>query len=258
MDTPHALEPDDVPAPAPQPRRWLRYLPLALVGVALVAAILMGAPKYLSLETLREQRALLLAFVEAHPIQSIALYVAVYTLVVALSLPGALAMTLTGGFLFGTLEGAAAAVVGVTAGAMAMFLVARSALGHIIHSRFPEGGRVRRLEAKIQENAFTYIFTLRLLPVMPLWLVNIAAGFVRMPLRTYFLATFLGIIPATAVYASIGAGLGHVFDAGQPINASLALDPQLAGPILALVVLMVLPFGVHLYRRRRALPRAPG
>ncbi len=257
MDAPHALETDDAPA-ATGPRRWLRFAPLVLIVGGVGAALALGAPHYLSLDTLREQRAVLVAFVAAHPWQSMAVYLGAYTLLIALCLPGALVMTLTGGFLFGLLVGGAAAATSVTAGSVVMFMVARTALGDIIRARFPQGGKMHRLEARIREHAFSYLLMLRLMPALPIFLVNIAAGFVRMPVSTYTAATLIGVIPSSLIYASIGAGLGHIFDKGETLNMTVALDPQVAWPIAALALLSMSPPIVHWLRRRRALPRALG
>jgi uncharacterized membrane protein YdjX (TVP38/TMEM64 family) len=174
-----------------------------------------------------------------------------YAVMVALSVPGALIMTMTGGFLFGPLVGASAAVIGMTVGATIMFLVARSALGDFLKRHTPAGGMVSRVEAGVRANAFLYLLVLRLLPAVPFWLCNLASGFVNIPLRTYLAATIVGIIPSTFIYASIGAGLGHVFDRGEKPNLNLISDPQVLFPLIGLVALSLLPLLYHAWRVRR-------
>jgi uncharacterized membrane protein YdjX (TVP38/TMEM64 family) len=238
-------------------RRWTRYLPLAAVILGVVLAFASGATKYLSLDEVEAQRQALLAFVHAHPVMAFAAYVAIYVVVVAFSLPGALIMTLTGGFLFGPLVGTAGAVTGASTGATIMFLVARSAFGGVLRRR-ARGERVRQIEDGIRENAFSYLFVLRLIPAMPFWLVNIAAGLVEIPLRTYWLATVLGIAAPTLIYSSIGSGLGRMFDQGRKPDMRLLFEPQVLLPLIGLALLSIVPVGLHAWRARRRAVSRPG
>lgn len=218
---------------------WARFLPLVLVAVGLAAALALGVTDYLSLEQLRDRRDALQAYVADHPALSVGLYVLAYFLVVAFSLPGGLVMTLAGGFLFGTLAGGAAAVTGASLGAVAIFVAARSAFGDVLRAR--AGPAVGRIAEGVRKHAFSYLLTLRLLPVFPFWLVNLAAGFVEIPLRTYLLSTVLGIIPGTFIYAGLGAGLGSVFEGGRELNLGLIFEPQILVPLLALAALSLAP-----------------
>ena len=230
---------------------WLRYAPLGLAAVGAAVVLASGAGRYLSLEALREQRLLLLALVAAHPFLSLFGYMGLYVAVVAFSLPGALVMTLSGGFLFGVWLGSAAAVAGASTGAVIMFLVARSALGDVLRARTKSNGMTRRIEDGVRKNAFSCILTLRLIPAIPFWLVNVAAGFVKMPLSTYWWATVLGIAPATAIYAGVGAGLSKVFDHGGKADVRMLLQPQMFLPLIGLAALSILPIAYQLWRRRR-------
>jgi uncharacterized membrane protein YdjX (TVP38/TMEM64 family) len=238
----------------PHPKGWRRLLrlwPVALVAAAVAVVFATGLNRYLSLEMLQEKRMLLLDYVHAHPILGILTYIGLYAVMVAVSVPGALLMTMTGGFLFGPIEGAAYAVVGMTIGAVTMFLIARSALGDFLKAHTPAGGMVQRIEAGVRANAFVYLLILRLIPAVPFWLCNIASGFVAIPMRTYVCATILGIIPSTVIYASIGAGLGHVFDRGEKPDLSLVMDPQVMLPLIGLAVLSTVPLFYHAWRIRR-------
>jgi uncharacterized membrane protein YdjX (TVP38/TMEM64 family) len=232
-------------------RRWLRLVPVAVIVAAVALVFASGLNRYLSLDELQAKRMELLAAVRAHPIEGLLIYMGAYVLVVAFSIPGAMIMTMTGGFLFGPVLGSAAAVTGATTGATVMFLVARSALGEVLRRRAKAGGVMERIQEGVRANAFTYLLVLRLLPAVPFWLCNIASGFVAIPLRTYILATVLGIIPSTAIYASIGAGLGHVFARGEKPDIGLVLDPQVMLPLIGLAVLSVLPVGFHAWKVRR-------
>lgn len=250
-------EVEAIAAPAPPKgwRRFARLLPIAAIVLVLVLVFATGLNRYLSLDMLQARRAALLAAVHDHPLTSLALYTVAYVLVVAFSIPGAMIMTLTGGFLFGPFLGSAAAVTGASAGATVMFLVARSALGDVLRKRAPRGGMIERIEQGVRANAFTYLLVLRLIPAVPFWLCNLASGFVQIPVTTYIAATVLGIIPSTVIYSSIGSGLGHVFDRGETPDLGLVMEPQVLLPMLGLAVLSMLPLAVHAWkaRRRRAV-----
>ena len=249
---PSADAPDCSEAVKSGPRRhWLKALPLAAVALGLVLVFATGLNRYLSLEMLEARRVQLQGLVALHPVASVAVYAATYVAVVALSMPGALIMTMSGGFLFGPLVGSAAAVAGASTGATLMFLVARSALGDILRRRAGAGGMAQKIEAGVRDNAFSYLLVLRLIPAMPFWLVNIAAGCVRIPLRTYVAATVVGIIPSTLIYSSIGSGLGHVFDRGETPDLKLLFDPRIYLPLFGLAFLSIAPLLVHGWRARR-------
>jgi uncharacterized membrane protein YdjX (TVP38/TMEM64 family) len=237
-------------------RRWVKVLPLAVVAAGLVLVFATGLNRYLSLEVLEARRQQLQALVHAHPIEGVLLYIGAYVAVVAFSIPGAMIMTMSGGFLFGPLLGSAGAVSGATMGATLMFLAARSAFGDILIRRARAGSAVQRLERDIRENALSSMLVMRLVPAIPFCLVNIAAACVGIPLRTYVVATTVGIIPSTFVYSSFGAGLGHVFDRGGTLDMRLLLEPQIFLPLIGLTVLSLVPIAVQAWRlRRRAAAR---
>ena len=224
-----------------------RFAPLALVAAGLIAAVGLGWTDYLSLGQLRDRREVLLAWVEARPLLSLAAFTGLYCLVAALSIPGALIMTLAGGFLFGAVAGTAATVVGATAGAVVIFLAARSAFGDALRRR--AGPAVAKFEQGVREHAFSYILTLRLLPIFPFWLVNIGLALVGVPLRTFAAATLLGIIPGTFVYSALGSGLGSVFDRDEAPNLSIVFEPQILLPLVALALLSLAPVVVRRFRK---------
>jgi signal transduction histidine kinase/uncharacterized membrane protein YdjX (TVP38/TMEM64 family) len=247
---------------ATESRAWTAaraWLPVLLIVLCVAAAIGSGATRQLSLEDLLARRVALGQFVHAHPVGAALTYVATFVVVVALSLPGALIMTLAGGLLFGTGLGTAAAVSGASIGAFFVFLVARSTLGAALRRRLRPDGAVARLEAQVRRHAFSYVLSLRLMPAVPFALVNIVCGFVKMPLSTYLAATLLGIAPSTLIYASVGAELGKVFDHGGAANLNSLLRPQVLAPLCALAVLALAPHLVRLWiarRRRQALGRS--
>jgi len=236
-------------AQTPERRRLrlvLRFGPAVLVLVAVGVLLRSGLLGRLSLEGLREGRGGLLAFVHAHPLQSLLAYVLVYVATVALSLPTALFLTLTGGFLFGTWLGGAAAAISCTSGAVVVFLISRLTVGDALEARV--GGRARALAEDIKKDAFVYLLTLRLIPVMPFWLSNVAAGLIAIRLSTFFTATLIGILPVALIYAGVGSGLGSLFDSGEPLSPHALITPKVMLPLAGLALLAVLPL---LYQRRR-------
>lgn len=196
---------------SPPPGLVRRCLPLATIVAAAGAAFAMGWHEYLSLKTIGLNYEALRTFIAGNLAGAIAIYVLVYVAVVALSLPGALILTLAGGLLFGWKLALPTTVVAATAGATVLFLIARTSFGEALATR--AGPALASLRAGFQENALSYMLFLRLVPVFPFVVINLAAALLGVPLRTYIIGTFLGIIPATAAYSVAGAGLASVIEA---------------------------------------------
>ena len=228
--------------------KWIkRFGPLLLVALAVAVVLASGLADHLSLVELKARRDQLQGFVALHPALSFGLYILIYIAVVSLSLPGALVMTLSGGFLFGPWLGAAAASSGASLGAAVIFLVCRTAVGDSLRGK--AGSTISRIEEGVRRDAFSYILTLRLIPVMPFWLVNLAAGFVNIPLRTFLAATVLGILPGSLVYSGLGAGLGEVFASGQEPNLRVIFEPHVLLPLVGLGLLSLLPVVLRRFRK---------
>ena len=224
----------------------LRYLPLLLIAAGLVAAFALGLHKYLSFEQLKAQRGALQAFVGANPALAIAAFIGAYMLFTMLMIPGALWLTIGGGFLFGLAGGAALTVVGATAGATCLFVAARSALGEPLRRR--AGPFLKTLEAGFAQNPFSYMLTLRFLPVVPFPVANIAPALLGAKLRDFVVTTMVGIVPGTLAYTWIGSGLGAAFDSGQEPNIA-GFARQLFPAFLALAAVSIAP---ALIKRLRA------
>jgi uncharacterized membrane protein YdjX (TVP38/TMEM64 family) len=199
----------------------------------------LGLNRYVSLDALREHRAGLDAFVAAHAILAGGLFILAYAAATALSIPGALLLTITGGLLFGTALGTALTVLGATGGATVLFLAARSTLGDALRGR--AGGWVERMAVGFQGDAFSYLLVLRLVPVVPFFVVNLVPAFLGVPLRTYIVATLIGIVPGAFVYASVGAGLGDVLAMGGSFSLSGVLTPKIVIALVGLAVLSLVP-----------------
>jgi uncharacterized membrane protein YdjX (TVP38/TMEM64 family) len=230
---------------------------------AMAAVVALGGHRYLSLTALVDHHAAIEALVATHPLTAVLAFVAVYAAAAALSLPGGAVMTLLGGLVFGWLVGTAASVVGATAGATAVFLIARTSFGDELLHR--TGGAVARLAGGFQRNALSYLLFLRLVPAFPFWLVNLVPAFLGVKLSTYVLATSIGILPGTLVFALIGSGLGGTLESeriavaeclsrgGQHCAPRLSfgdfLTPELIGGLAALGVLALLPLAIKRLRR---------
>jgi uncharacterized membrane protein YdjX (TVP38/TMEM64 family) len=224
-----------------------RFLPLVVLVLALGAAFALGLDDYLSFEALRDHREQLLAWVGDNALLAPLVFAALYAAVVALSIPGGAVLTIAGGFLFGALLAGLYVVVAATLGATILFLVAKSALGDLLRAR--AGPWLQRMEAGFQDNALSYLLVLRLIPIFPFWLVNLVPAFLGVRLSTYVIGTFVGIIPGSFVYASVGNGLGAVFDAGEVPDLGIIFRPAILIPIIGLAALALLPV---LYRKWRA------
>jgi uncharacterized membrane protein YdjX (TVP38/TMEM64 family) len=240
---------EEVPSPVPRTGRLRRSLPLLLLLAALGLVWATGAHEVLSLETLRRHRAFLLAFVAERPVTAAITYLLLYAGATALSVPGAVFLTLAGGFLFGTLRATGLVVVGATAGAVLLFLIARTALGEPLRAR--AGPWLSKMADGFRADAFNYLLVLRLVPIFPFWLVNLVPALSGVPLSTFALATAIGIVPGSLVYASVGAGLGVVLERGEEPDLGLLFEPAVLLPLLGLAALALLPVA---RRRLRARP----
>lgn len=220
--------------------RWLtdRRVLIALGILALLVALRLSPLGHvLSLETLARHRAALDGLVARNLMLAAVAYVGAYVAVVGLSLPGATAMTLAGGLLFGALLGTALTVLAATAGATVVFLLARRLFGADALERL--GPRAQALAAGIRRDAVSYLLALRLVPLFPFFLVNLVPAFCGVALPVFVATTFFGILPATAVFSLAGAGLGEALAAGRFEIASV-LTPQVLAALLGLAALALL------------------
>lgn len=197
--------------PASGRARLARWAPLLVIVAAMALVIGMGWHHHLTLERIVVHRAILKQYLAQNAVLAPLLYMTLYIVVIALSLPAGLVLTLTGGLLFGWFFGGLMAVISATIGATIIFLAARSSLGEALGEK--AGPWLQKLREGFKENALNYLLFLRLVPVFPFWLVNLAPAVLGVPLGTYVLGTFIGIIPGTFAIASAGAGLDSVIAA---------------------------------------------
>lgn len=228
---------------------WRRFIPVVVLVAGLVLFFGLDLDHFVSLSALREHHDTLEAFVSAHSVTASALFMLVYALAVAFSIPGAAIFTIGGGFLFGVVWGTALVVAGATIGAVGIFLAARTAFHDTLRRR--AGPAVQRLEDGFRENAFSYLLTLRLIPIFPFWLINLVPAFFGVSLGTYTLATLLGIIPGTVVYVGVGNGLGATLEAGRDPDMGIIFEPAILLPILGLSLLSLIPVAYKKLKARK-------
>lgn len=237
------------PAPLHDPKMTIlrRAWPLLLLLGAIAALWASGATAFLSWSELARQQAALAELVAARPVAAPMAYVGLYTAVVALSLPQAVVVTIAGGLLFGTLWGGLLAIAGATAGASILYAIACSAAGDSLARR--GGDFVQSLRAALERDGFNYLLAIRLVPLFPFWLVNLAAALGGMRLLPFTAATLLGIAPGTFVFASVGAGIGSVLATGGQPDLSIILSLPVLGPLIGLALLSLLPVAWRAWRK---------
>ena len=230
-----------------------RFLPLAILVGGLAFAYLMGWHQYLTLEFLADSRGKLASVVASKPVLAPLAFGIVYMLAVAFSVPAASILTIFGGFLFGCLTSSPIVAFAATAGATVLFPAPRTAFGDLLKARI--GDRAAQLARGFEENAFSYLLALRLAPVFPFFVVNIAPAFFNVSLRTYVTATFLGILPGVAAYSYLGEGLDSVIDAAEQAGTNVSVadlaTPKITVAFMALALVAAIPPIVRTLRKRR-------
>lgn len=189
---------------------WRKLWPLYVLALALVLAWHFGLFDYLSLETLQAQQADLRAFVSEHFIAAITIFILTYALITIVMMPGALWVTISGGLLFGLLGGALLTITGATLGASVLFFVARTSIGQTLHER--AGPFMQRLEKGFAESPLSFMFAMRLMPVVPFAVANIAPALLGARYRDFFISTALGIVPGVIAYTWVGVSVGSSLD----------------------------------------------
>lgn len=220
------------------------------IAAAFLAIGWSGLASQLSWSELARNQTALAGWVATHNVLASAAFVALYAASTALSLPQAVLLTIAGGLLFGPWVGTVLAVLGATAGAVVLFLATRSAMGEALAKR--GGAPLAALRDALRRDGFSYLLAIRLLPLFPFWLVNLAASVCGMPLGTFVLATGIGIVPGTFVFASIGAGVGSVLASGGTPDLSIVLTLPVLGPLVGLAILSLAPVAWKQWRRRHA------
>lgn len=258
--------------PAPEPSEFhgvlrpaRRWIPLAMIGCLMVAAYGLGLHEHLSLQNIAANRDSLRQFIAANWALALLIYGLVYASAVALSIPGASLLTIVGGLLFGWLAGGLATIVAATAGGTVIFLAAKTSFESALTRR--AGVLVTKIRDGFARNAFNYLLFLRLTPIFPFWLVNIASALAHVRLKTFVVATALGIIPATFAFSFVGSGLDSLIDSQMTayhaclaqndaalcsfdLSISRVITPQILVALAALGVAALIPVALKLLRAK--------
>lgn len=213
---------------------------LSVIVPAVAAFFYFDLGRYVTLTSLKENKDALKGYADTHYPSTVVLYIMLYCLQTALSLPGAAIFTLAGGFLFGTLLATIYVNIGATSGATLAFLAARYLFRETVERRF--GKRLESIQQGFTQNAFSFLLTLRLIPLFPFFLINLASGLTRIRLETYVLATAIGILPASLVYSNAGKQLGTIHSVKD------IASPGVLGGFLLLGLLALVPIAYQRYR----------
>lgn len=224
-----------------------RFLPIILVLIGMAIIFFSGAYRYLSFNALRAYHETLKLFIQAHPIAVPVLYILAYIILTALSVPGAVFLTLLGGYLFPQPFSTLYVVFSATCGATLIFLAARTALGDSLKQK--AGPFLQKMEKGFNENAASYLLFLRFVPLFPFWIVNLAPAFFHVRLRTFIWTTIVGIAPGSFVFTLAGGGLEKIFDSQQAFSIGAIFNTQLKIALTLLGVLALVPIIIKKFKK---------
>ncbi|MBH0203533.1 MAG: TVP38/TMEM64 family protein [Nitrospira sp.] len=221
-----------------------RIVIVIVLALAIAAFFYYDLGRFLSLTALKDNRDSLLAFTEANFVAAVGIFIAAYVIVAGLSLPGAVILTLAGGFLFGAVGATLFVNIGATTGATLAFLTARYVLRETVEQKF--GKWLGPFQEGFTKNAFSYLLTLRLIPLFPFFVVNLVSGLTRVNVGTYVAATAIGIIPGSFVYAYAGRQLGTINSLKE------IASPNVIGAFVLLGLLALVPVAYKRVTAKRA------
>ena len=242
-------------------KHWIKkWAPLVILACLGLIAYAMGWHENVTLSNLIINRAAMHEYVNNNFWVSASAYLGLYTIATALLFPAASLLTIAGGLVFGAMLATVVTDIGATLGATILFLTVRSSFGSFLSER--AGPFLAKLSDGFKSNAFSYLLFLRLVPAFPFWLVNIAPAFFNVPVKTYVIATGIGILPGTFAYALLGEGLDSLIAAQEmanpgcaqagtcEIDLSAAVTPEIVAAIVGLIVVSILPIAIKKWRAR--------
>ncbi len=212
---------------------WIKLIIAALFISGLAAFFIFGGDQHLSLDALRDNRDALLDYTSNHYAQALLLALLIYATATAMSFPGATVLSLAVGFLFGRWVGAVVILIAATLGATLVFLAARYLFAETMRKKLGHG-LAAKLIKDFNDDAFSYLLFLRLVPLFPFWLVNLAPAFTPIKLRTYILGTAIGILPGCFIFANLGQSLGRI----ESLQQLISFETLLAFGLLGLFALL--------------------
>lgn len=185
-----------------------KFAPLGIFIAILATIWATGLQNYFSFQTIAEHQMSLESFVAQNWLYAIVIFMLIYIVAVTFSIPGASILSLVGGLLFGGFFGGLAIVISATIGAVGVFLIAKTSIGDLLREK--AGKWMEKIASEFNDGAASYLLFLRLVPLFPFFVVNLAPALLGARFWTYTWTTFVGIMPATFAYAYVGAGIGSV------------------------------------------------
>jgi uncharacterized membrane protein YdjX (TVP38/TMEM64 family) len=237
-----------IPNLNPSKINWLKLMPLLILLLGLSAFFYFHVYEYINFQSIKAHREFLLTLAAKNPLSSILIFILIYATITAISAPGAVFISMVGGFVFGVFWGTLYVIIGATIGATAIFLAAKTALHAFFYKKIEN--KLQMFIVGFQKNAVSYLLFLRLVPLFPFWLVNIVPAFFEVKTSTFFFTTLFGIIPGTAAFVWLGSGLGTVLTENQ-MPRFIILRPDVLLPILALALLALMPILYKTLQSRR-------
>ena len=216
-----------------------KLTPLLLLLFGLIAAIYFDLGRYVDFRFLQTNQDIVKGFIADMPVRAALIFLALYALSTAFSLPFGAIMTISGGWLFGIWIGGSLTIIGATIGASTLFLATRYALREVMVAR--AGARLQQFEAGFNRHSTNYLLAMRLIPIFPFFLVNLFPALIGVKFRTYVLTTLIGIAPGTFVYAGLGNGISFVLSVDEPLNTFIIFNPSVFLPLCGLGFLSLLP-----------------
>ncbi|MDE2694105.1 MAG: VTT domain-containing protein [Paracoccaceae bacterium] len=215
-------------------------IPLSIVIIAIVGFTLLR--DYLSYETLRNNHESLVNFKNENYWVTVIIFIISYITLVTFALPGSPIASLTGGFLFGLAFGTFLNVTAAATGATLIFLAAKNGFGNKLTQRIDASeGSIRKIRDGIKRDEISYLFLIRLIPIIPFAVANLVPALFGVSLRNFFFTTYIGIIPGGLVFTWLGSGLSEIFKQNEEPNFSIIFEIYVIGPILCLCLLSFLP-----------------
>lgn len=229
--------------------RWKKYIPLGVIACFMVLAYLFDISQYFDYEQLKNHRLYLKGIVSKHPVTSSLLFIIIYVTATALSVPGGSLLSITGGFLFPQPISTIYVVFAATVGATCLFIAAKTAIGGSLKRK--AGPMMQKMQAGFRESAANYLLFLRLVPLFPFWLVNLAPAFFGVKLSTFIWTTFVGIIPGAFVFTQAGVGLGSLLEVEGEFNIASIFTTEIKIALIALAIFALLPVFIKKMRGKK-------
>jgi len=223
-----------------------KILLVLALGAIILAYQYFGLDQYLNLQHLKESRNLLVELYQKNPVMVLGVYFGSYIVVTALSLPGALIISLAGGAVFGTLTGTIVVSFASSIGATAACFFSRYLVGNWVQGKFED--KLQVINKGVEEEGLFYLFTLRLIPLFPFFVINLVMGLTKMPIRSFYWVSQLGMLPGTIVFINAGSQLGQLESLSGILSPSLISSFVLIG-----VFPLIARKSVNWYRSRRSM-----